>query len=385
MVKNIDIAIRGGYGLYNFGDDALIHSLFNYLTKDKGIDPKKVVLLCRNEAYLHKLLIDVNVLNYNYLPKDLKINHLIYGGGTQFYSFDPIKESKIEKFLNHPKRTLKNAFFKARNLFVSNKFLENKFEITTNVNHHHLLGVGLGPFSANDTTIENKTKRLFKSAEFISVRDEFAEGKCKSWGIEHFIKSPDICYGLDVGVQKEHNSSVKNIAIIVRDWNHNIEGKEYYNSIMDAVKDLRTLGYNITYVSYDMYSDLTWLKYFKDQRENILQWDPNNNTIDKFIESHYKFDLVITARFHGAVFTSLIGKPFITIGIEPKLEMISSLYSEGSHCWNMPFEKRNVLKLVKEIDENYSTYVENVHHQTLENKKNAHFQFEALYKQIANK
>ena len=67
---------------------------------------------------------------------------------------------------------------------------------------------------------------------------------------------------------------------------------------------------------------ISWLDGMKDLA-NDCYGDPNNDNINDFIAKHYNFDLVITARFHGAVFASLIGKPFITIGIEPKLEMIS--------------------------------------------------------------
>lgn len=348
------IVIRGGYGLYNFGDDALIVALYQYLMNN-GLSKKDVALMCVPSNYLNQQLDNPLLIDYNTIKSDISIEHLIYGGGTQFYSFDSQNARKVRDIL------LKNPlsiFEKIKNriiLYRRSKYVENKFNIANYASHIYQIGVGVGPFSKTDSAVENKTADLFKKSDFVSVRDVFAFNKCKDWGVTNVSQSPDLCYIMDVSAYSNKSNSIKNIAVIVRDWNHTGADK-YYTQVSKFVEEYRRLGYHVQYISLDKKMDIYWMKFFKDKNEDYIQWDSDIMTFDNFYKKLSGFELVITARFHGAIFASMMGIPFITIEVEQKLRMVAENYKAGAYVWDNNFELYQLQNHITAIESNYEQH-----------------------------
>ena len=78
------IVIKGAYGESNFGDDALMLILFNYL-KQK-IDVQQIAFICKNVSYLSTFIPEAKILTIEE-QKVVTAELFIYGGGTQFFSF----------------------------------------------------------------------------------------------------------------------------------------------------------------------------------------------------------------------------------------------------------------------------------------------------------
>ncbi|MFN5415988.1 MAG: polysaccharide pyruvyl transferase family protein [Flavobacteriia bacterium] len=346
-MKKYDIIVRGGYGYKNFGDDTLMYTICEKLRSSS----REVSLFCIKEDYINKMLPDIKVVDYRFLNADFKSNLLVYGGGTQFYHFQnkQIKTTFFSVILKKLKNTVK--------FVLGLNFFENKFEIAKKSDFIAIVGVGVGPFIEN-SPIERKTSNLFRSASFISVRDKFAFNKSIEWGCKDVLLTPDLCYSFEskfLNEYKNNAKSVKTIGIIVRDWNNNNGGGDYYNKILNVNKTLEG-NYKIKFISFDARSDVFWSNLSEDL--NLLQWNPNIYTFDSFLKEISICDIFITARFHGAIFSTLLEKPFISIEIEQKLRFVSDLYSECSHCWKSGFDELELLNHVSDINSNYEDYVE---------------------------
>ncbi|WP_370895426.1 polysaccharide pyruvyl transferase family protein [Chryseobacterium gossypii] len=344
-----DIVIRGGYGFGNFGDDALMYTIVTELETVS----KDIMLLCQSASYISNILPGIKVFDYHKIKQPIYSNLLIYGGGTQFYHFKKNRLSKKglkDKILspNHIKSYIRKKILK-------NNYIENKFQISDYAKHIALVGVGVGPFDIENSFVENKTANLFAKSDFVGVRDEFAMKKAKGWGVDKPVLSPDICYSFRshfLENYKNDSKEIKKIGIIVRDWNYANGGGEYYEHLQEASARLEKEGYEVNYILFDIQSDLYW--YGKRNELNIILWNPEKDTFDSFLEKISKFDLFITARFHGAIFATLLQTPFITIEVEQKLKFISETYKESSFCWERPFILDDLYSKIGLINENYN-------------------------------
>lgn len=343
-----NIVIRGGYGFGNFGDDALMYTI----TTEFQEVSQEIILLCQSASYINKILPEIKVVDYHKLKEPIYSTLLVYGGGTQFYHFKKNKINKglINKILN-PKYI--KSYINKR--ILKKKIIENKFQISNYAQNIALVGVGVGPFDVENSSVEKQTADLFSKSKFIGVRDAFAMNKAKEWGVKNPILSPDICYSFKskfLETYTNNSDGIKKIGVIVRDWNYANGGGEYYEKLQEASEKLKNDGYLVTYILFDTQSDPYW--YSKKDELNMIVWNPEKDTFDSFLEKISEFDLFVTARFHGAIFASLLQTPFITIEVEQKLKFIAETYNQSSYCWEKPFDLEDLYSKINLINENYN-------------------------------
>ena len=144
----------------------------------------------------------------------------------------------------------------------------------------------------------------------------------------------------------------------MRDWNETNEGSQYQNSLIENVHYFRENGFEVTYIVFAREKDTKWIKELNRLGESFMLWDPDHDSINGFIDRLSVFDLFITARYHGAVYSSLLRKPFITIEVEQKLALINQVYDKGSHVWTYPFKKESLINYVMDIKSNYNFFSE---------------------------
>lgn len=355
------IIILGGYGLRNFGDDALMYVLHKKLSL--YYDEIDIAYICTPDSYLKQIVNTSTVFDIR-KNNSFDTEILLYGGGTQFYSFQPKKS-----FLYRLLQNLKHPFSLSKKIIKKINRRDNKKKNL--VNKTAAIGIGVGPFLPNaDHSVEMSTKNLFLDMDFIGVRDDYSFNKCKEWGIANVQQYSDLCYLMEHEFEFENRKishGVKKVGIIVRDWNQTDEGAAYYTKITPLISRLSQLGYNANIIIFSQKRDSYWLKELKDN--NVLIWNPDKNSIQEFITKLDEYDLFVTARYHGAVFSTLLGKPFVSISVEQKLDMVSDLYKNGSKKWLYPFDVDECVDYVKEIDENYNKFKKAVDKITLEQKK----------------
>ncbi len=369
MDKNkYKIVIKGGYGLTNFGDDALLYTLATKLSP--YFKSGELAFACYKNKYNESLVSGFKIEDIE-LVENIDTKFLVYGGGTQFYSFKP------------PRHLFRQFLSKCKRLLMKSSIYDQAFHKRHN-GYQYLgtLGVGVGPF-LNDSkkTAENATKTMFQEMDFVSIRDTFSYAKCQEWHIEKIVEDADICYQMEDQnfTFSKSNSKIDKIGIIVRDWNHTEEGKSYYNEIYPLVEQLEKKGYKVTLILFATGSDKYWNQE-KIRFKHILEWDPLIMNIDYFINQLNEFDLFITSRYHGAIFASLLSKPFICIVVEQKLELISDLYKGGSEKWKYPFDFNDCLIKVDNINNNYANYTEAIRLQTTKQKERAEGMFNRFIK-----
>lgn len=346
MLSNApNVLIQGAYGRGNFGDDALMVAVDAVARHAFPADSPQY--LSRNTSYLTKLLASPRLLS----PEDRNktaVDILLYGGGTQFYSFPRTTENLHHRILHYLRKP--KAIAQRLASAISRKAASPSEAARTAA-----IGLGLGPFC--DTRSERCAMNLVSRMEYAAVRDTASYALCQQWGCKNAVLRADACYlpGLwNLPSPRPSSTGIRRIGIIPRDWPHTIEGDSYAAAMFDAVTALRANGKDVDYVLFAPTYDQQWQRRLAKRNESPIVWDPERNDISSFLVSLSAYDAFITARYHGAVFASILGKPMICIGVERKLELAASLFGEGARLWSHPFNAASCLKHVADLDANHS-------------------------------
>lgn len=349
------ILVKGSYGETNFGDDLLMCVLENFFNEKF---PNHDVTFCgAKNKYVSKLL---NNSSFTDNIEAEVADVLVYGGGTQFFSFKE-ERSRIE-----------DLFVSFFNLLINNRkrllnLILNKLNFNTKntIALQSSIGIGIGPF-INNSRSENLSKLFLKDSKYLAVRDEVSLGYCQKWGLDNAILGADICFSdflkFDSNFisKPKRISEKKKIGVIVRDWKHEKEGRAYYDSLLEFVKITdNNSEFEIQFIIFAPKKDLEWIDILKGR--NVLCWDPNTVTISSFLSQMDEFDAFISSRYHGAIFGLLLGKPVICIEIEPKLKILTEQIKE-LYLWKKPFDVNELTNLLLSLD--YSVqYEKSVNHQ----------------------
>jgi len=325
-MKKKPLGFRGAYGERNFGDDALMFFLYKWSRKN-NLD----AFFIGNAASYISL----------YLPKErylLKKNFhrhffrtLIYGGGTQFFSFEnKLKnEGKLKLFLTNPIR-----FFKKALHFLEKKLLSPK----KSQEFLYSVGIGLGPFTENSKK-EYEAKASISLMNGVFVRDKFSYDFARANNNNTHLGT-DICFlpnVINFNQYHRNRESIKKIGIILRDWNYSKSGSLYLDKVLEEASKL---AYNNYEVDFILFKDEPQCELkIRTLNYRTIKWDPDSQKLEDFVKVLSHYDLFISARFHGVIFGSLLHIPSIAIEIEPKLKVTKELLNDGVCIWSQPFDK----------------------------------------------
>lgn len=333
MSQSNRLVIKGAIGNGNFGDDLLIYSIIELLNR-MNIDNFVVSSDPVGVTYLRCLFPTVEILSSDDLTL-LKDDLILYAGGTQFASF----EYTIFKKIPPIRRLLyllfnQKVFWKKVFSFFTNKKNENEIM---------MLGVGIGPFINRDNYYYSVID-LLKSCVLLSVRDNLSAKICMDNHVQ-FYEFSDLVYSLpDIywnDFRKEKRKRVsfcQKTAVIIRDWDYTSSKESYY----DAIRKLACVK-SLYYISFSKSADMKVVEIIQKAGNEVIQWDPQKDSFKSFLLKLSDFDLFVTARYHGAVISSLLGKPFVSICIEPKLSMIADKLNMPK--WVAPFDVEELPKL----------------------------------------
>lgn len=329
----LKVNIKGAYGATNFGDDLLMDLFEKYFIEQ--FENIQINFQGAHDVdYPNKML-----LNSTYNAKGFDEGWLVYGGGTQFFSYQSSKRtirSVVNTIFNKPDR-IKDKLLRKLKL----KKTEIKEEEKLNYKYTAFLGFGLGPFYDNVHKI-TQVKKILNESDFIGVRDQVSKNYCEEWDIKASFGA-DIAFSSYFKYKPTTNlkpsvSKNKKVAIIVRDWVWEETGKGYYSPIVELYKK-ENKNFDFQFVVFAPFKDPDWMT--KLQGEDFLFWDPNKYSIQDFLDILNSFDVFISSRFHGAIIGALLNKPVIAIEIEPKLRILTEDVKE-IELWEKPFKIKDI-------------------------------------------
>lgn len=352
-----EILIKGAIGNSNFGDDLLTFSICHYL-ENINIPINKTII--SNEKYLDRHIKGVSIKNFYDINGAFDV--MIYAGGTQFASFHKKNNQfnnwikrflTISKYLDRPLRKIKIKFlglatFKYKSLAI--------------------IGIGVGPFFSKDKYYKSVIRTL-QGSEILSVRDVLGEKICKENSLQ-YTRGSDLIFSLPESFWTQYrvvSTEIKKVGVIIRDWHYSEEKASFFKK----VHKLESENYEIVFFSFCENKDIQSLNYLKKNgyRNSIIIWNPKTDSFSSYLQELSRCDIFLTSRYHGALVASLLRKPFISIGIEPKLTMVANLF--GMPCWEFPYDIQECHFLIRDVDENLSNYVNKLGVQTkIEAKKN---------------
>jgi len=359
--KKVEVLVKGAYGAKNFGDDALQHYLIEWFKQNKY----NVAFITKKANYLNNLFPNT-VLFSQETAFNIKAKTLILGGGTQFFGFKKIStQQKLLFYFKH--FSLSKLFFT-----FQKRVLKKEMSAEKSIG----LGLGLGPFKVNSSQFLSAKKQVSQLDKvFTRDRLSFEFSKAINPKTQQFI---DICFLpeiIDFSIFKSKKNKVKKVGVIVRDWNLSNEGKEYYNKLQEQVKELESQGYSTTYILFK--PEVYWENYLTENKINYLRWDPEIMSIQDFLKTLSQFDLMVSARFHGLIFSSLLGIPCISIAVEQKLEIIKEILPNSLQIWPYPFTDKLIDK-IKYVDENYNLVKSVLEKEVISNQQIAEKMFTRL-------
>jgi polysaccharide pyruvyl transferase WcaK-like protein len=353
------VVLVGGYGHRNLGDDALMLASFSILSR--YTNPNEITIIVRKPAvdykYVERFVPGCDVVGIS-CGQRIECDKLVYGGGTMYRAFPGVKGKSSSKVA----RALAACACRPRR--VIRRLLDGRASLPVypliSANRSFALGIGLGPFMNGCRGIAAAQQALSR-CEYVSVRDSLSEIICHQWGMRNVVCRADLCFCRALWSngflsQVSPRRRARHVGVVVREWKHSDIGAAYRLPLCRAVNRLRKMGYNVKYVFFQ--DEPNWRRRLARTGDSVLAYSPDSTTVEQFVDKLRQFDLIITARAHGAIFASILGIPAVCIEIEPKLKHICIRLHGGSQIWPPPFDENALVAVVRDMAGSLQMYSE---------------------------
>lgn len=338
--------VVGSYGEGNIGDDALMLANVNLLKRYYRSD--EIAVVAKKEKYIEKLLNNIQVYD-KYDCCKINTSLLLYGGGTQFYSFG--RESKISKIIKTVRDFKKTNYF-LRKIVFNQRYIDFSASAA--------LGIGIGPF-VNDDKSEKCSRRLINSLDFVAVRDGESLNFCKKWGSNQASLGADLCYLPElwshVPLISRATANPPSVGMIVRDWPHTDAGSAYVGPLIAVARKLVDKGIGVKFILLSNKSDVKWKQILSGSGFDYVAWNPEEQKIDDFLDIILKQTVIVTSRYHGALFAGVAGIPVIFVAVEPKLSIAAAAFGQDN-LWRSPFIPSELDEIISDTLSKHEKFVD---------------------------
>lgn len=333
------ILVIGAYGESNFGDDVLMRVAAGIL---KTNFPGSEIHFLSQQSPPPRLFADVQMVDGQTAETGL-YDFVVFGGGTQFFSFG---QGLLRRIAGKIRSIAKVFAGRAK----SSQDPASPFPSWINRVPNFGLGLGFGPFAsaAHERHIAGWMRRF----AFVGVRDSYSLEFGRRHGLMNFHEGADLCFSSYFDASRlcappacaPPSPARRKIAVIVRDWEHTREGARYCERLLAfCLHPDREVEF--TFVIFAPDRDGVWLDRLARLKASFLVWRSCESPIEKFLARLSEFDGFITARYHGAVFAALLGKPAICVEIEPKLRLVTEQVPTFS-LWRAGFDQGELRQLL---------------------------------------
>jgi len=135
-------------------------------------------------------------------------------------------------------------------------------------------------------------------------------------------------------------------------------GDTYWRPLLKVAKYVRSQGKDVEFIAFrSKHRERAWERRLRNHGATLASWDPYRQQRNEFLAFLATFDCLVTARYHGAVFASLLGIPVVCVGVDHKLEMVSADLGQGARLWRMPFRYDECIMALGDIENRYGDSV----------------------------
>ncbi|MBB2954363.1 polysaccharide pyruvyl transferase family protein [Sphingobacterium faecium] len=354
--KRKGVTIKGAYGDANVGDDLLLEMVMELL---KQVNPLyEIKIVCKKEKYLTEMYNDVEFLSLA-ASKFERSDIYILGGGTQFFSFE--NSNKKNNFSS--KLTLYAKAILLEPMLIY-RLLRSKFRKHSDYSLKIALGIGLGPFES--LSDELPVRKQLEEYDKIFCRDRLSKAYLEKWQVEDYFFGADLCLTdlfrkkYELRHYREPNAPLQ-IGIVLRSWSHSDVGNIINDKILNWLSTQNFGKVKIFLFSKDKDEDLVAkITSLKDiQIEELIVWHPMDYTFENFYSCLNECDVLLTSRYHAAIFAVNLSIPTVCLGIDPKLQALSDEVN-GFYYWNAEDEISDIDINIENISSTYSEHQDQI-------------------------
>ncbi|HGY1288714.1 TPA: polysaccharide pyruvyl transferase family protein [Raoultella ornithinolytica] len=346
MKKN-KVYIRGAYAPGNIGDDVLMVSVINII---KEIIPEKQISVGVEHPELAK--------NYNpsidwiHIKKPICADVVVFGGGGQFFSFNPpphVKQGAFSK-ISKSFKAQENIITAIERMIVPFLGAIDKIYLPKKL---AAFCIGLGPFD-NQGKGYQRAIEIINKCDYISVRDDKSLEYCQMLGFNKAVEFTDPTLLSNIWYPEENAKPYYNkngyISIVLRDWPHDQNGQDFIEGLIKYGKALASRGEKVRFVSVYKERELELIK--NNDTIEWLVWDAGKYSIVEFMDEFItKSEVIISSRAHGVLLPASLCVPTIAVAIENKLFKVHDMIPEGNILVKTPS--------IKELDNALGVFREN--------------------------
>ena len=308
------VYVRGNFAEGNFGDDALLDASIA-MVRASGLE---AVLVGPSTPYcgLSEELPSIAEIN----PSDAVA--ILFGGGTQFFTLPQFDSEALLRTPSLAARFLRAALEPGGFLkrLAARRHMRRIAAVP-----HAAVGLGIGHFAPEDVSNEAQVAGLLRRMTFLWVRDQTSLEFCARHDLTQAMAGPDLCFSQamsqSLALDKCAQGPCGNgLGIILR--SHPCLDAQFESQIREVVVARRTQGDRVELISLAPQAD-DMQRLARELDVTLINWEPKRETIADFTRKLASYEILLTARFHGAIFGILTGTPCVTIAIDDKLAGIA--------------------------------------------------------------
>ncbi|EJR25658.1 polysaccharide pyruvyl transferase CsaB [Bacillus cereus] len=293
------LVLSGYYGFYNVGDEAILQSIIESLSKE---NPDIELVVLSNDSKYTKEMYGVESVDrwdikavYHAIKNS---DGVISGGGSLLQDQTSTKSILYYTGIMGLARLLKKPYY--------------------------IYSQGIGPITKRYNRL--LVKWNLSKASYVSVRDEDSFLYLKELGIKNDIEIvPDPVLTWKRTKQSDwlqkHSIHGKVIAVSVRYWNAK---EDYIKKLAAALKKLKQEGYQILFVPMHEPFDQKASREVVDLMGEETYMLPYKMDIDEKIFILSQCSLLIGMRLHALVFSAVAKTPMVGISYDPKIDSFLS-------------------------------------------------------------
>lgn len=342
MISGPLVLLEGYYGAGNFGDDLLLLAAYRLLRR--WLPTTAIAVSAKDCTYIPRLLGELPFLT---APGDVPptIKCVIQGGGGLYFDFNG--GSHLASCVQYLIRRGHTPFISGLRSAASRvKHLRSAVDP---VPFKAAIGIGVGPFALGSWREVSVAIRLDEFG-LVITRDSTSQATCRAWGLRGQVyRGTDLAFlrndwnGQFWRRSRRGSGRRPRVAFILRRWRYGSGTIDYLTSVADVLSRLAVNGIDAQVVLFQPDGDAEAIMRHIGGGE-MLAWDPSCGSVEDFLDQLGQFDLIVSARAHGAIAAGLLGVPSICIWLEPKMDAVLEMLGPATALWRPPYHVDTVVE-----------------------------------------